>query len=443
MPAARGLFAFPNGDTMSQNKRLQELRGQRAQIGNDLRKLVDDHPGDKWTADCTAGYDNALLGIDGIDSEIGRIEKALQVVAVISSSLDKRAGLNDISDLRAQDDASKDMLAFVAWCKYGMDIPDESLRAVARSKYSPIQGAGIGTGAAGGFTVPQEFLSVLETALRAYGGMRQVSTVFRTESGADMPMATNNDTASVGVILTENTAAATADVTFAQVILRAFMYSSGIVPVSFQLLQDTAFDMGTWLAMQLATRLGRIENQHFTTGSGTTVQPQGIANASVGATIGHTLAVGNTTTFTYVGLVSGEHSVDPLYRTNAKWMMSDTALRQIRLIVDSQNRPIFVPGYVGMGAGVNQGVGGIPDALMGYPVVINQDMPVPAANARSIAFGDFSKYFVREVQGVQVMRLNERFADALQVAFLGYQRVDGRLIDAGTNPIRLIQNSAT
>jgi HK97 family phage major capsid protein len=427
---------------MNQSKRLQELRAQRAQIGNDLRKLVDDHPGDKWTADCTANYDNALAGIDKLDGEIGRIEKALKVSDAIGTSLDKRAGEQGISDLRAQDEAGRDMAAFVAWCKYGMDIPDEDLRAVARSKYGPVQGAGVGTGAAGGFTVPQEFLSVLETALRAYGGVRQVATVIRTDSGADMPMATNNDTAAAGVILTENTAAATADVTFGQVILRAFMYSSGIVPVSFQLLQDTAFDMGTWLAMQLAHRLGRIENQHFTTGTGTTAQPQGIANASVGATIGHTQPTGaaNVTGYNYTSLVTMEHSVDPAYRANgARWMMSDTALRQVRLILDSQNRPLFVPGYT-IG---NDAVGGAPDTLMGYRIVINQDMPVPAANARSIAFGDFSRYYVREVQGVQVMRLNERFADALQVAFLGYQRVDGRIVDAGTNPFRLLQNSAS
>ena len=68
---------------------------------------------------------------------------------------------------------------------------------------------------------------------------------------------------------------------------------------------------------------------------------------------------------------------------------------------------------------------------------------MPAANARSVAFGDFSKYLIREVLGPQVVRLNERFADALQVAFIGYQRADGRLVDAGTNPIRLLQNSAS
>lgn len=421
-------------------KRLQELRAARATAATTVRQLIDNNPGDKWTPDLTAQCDNAYAEIDRVDAEISRIEKSLNVANASATAVDQRADRNSQTLQGAQDSADIEMRAFLSWARNGLMAMEDDLRPVAVRRLSPVQGAGVGTGAGGGFTVPQEFLAVLETALRDYGGMRQVCTIIQTDSGADMPMATNNDTATSGSIIAENTAQGTVDVSFAQVILRAFMYTSGIVPVSYQLLQDTAFDMGTWLAMQLATRLGRIENNHFTVGSGTTVQPQGIANATVGATIGHTLPTGNTTGFTYTGLVTMEHSVDPAYRRNARWMMSDVALRQVRLILDGQSRPIFVPGYTG---GSGELIGGQPDTLMGRPVVINQDMPVPAANARSVAFGDFSKYYIREVRGTQIVQLRERYADALQVAFFGYQRIDGRLIDAGTNPIRLLQNSAT
>jgi HK97 family phage major capsid protein len=421
-------------------KRLQELRAARATAATTVRNLISNNPGDKWTPDLTAQCDNAYAEIDRIDAEISRIEKALNVENAAAGAIEQRADRNSQTLQAAQDGADTDMRAFLSWARNGLMGMDDDLRPVAQRHLAPVQGAGVGTGAAGGFTVPQEFLAILETALRDYGGMRNACTVIKTDSGADMPMATNNDTAVSGSIIAENTAQGTQDVTFAQVILRAFMYTSGIVPVSYQLLQDTAFDMGTWLAMQLATRLGRIENNHFTLGTGTTSQPQGIANATVGATIGHTLPTGNTTGFTYTGLVTMEHSVDPAYRRNSRWMMSDVALRQVRLILDTQNRPIFVPGYTG---GTGELIGGQPDTLMGRPIIINQDMPVPAANARSVAFGDFSKYIIREVRGTQIVQLRERYADALQVAFFGYQRVDGRLIDAGTNPIRLLQNSAT
>jgi HK97 family phage major capsid protein len=420
-------------------KRLNELRAQRAQVAADVRKLIEDNTGEKWNADCTAKADTAYAEIDRIDAELKRIERALEVDASVNAAIDRRADTSGESLVAAQGSAEQEMAAFLSWVRNGLQEMPDDLRAVARSRIGQVQGAGVGTGAAGGFTVPQEFLAVLETALREYGGMRDAATIIRTATGADMPMPTNNDTGNSGVILAENTQMATLDVTFAQITLRAFMYASGLVPVSYQLLQDTAFDMGTWLAMQLATRLGRIENNHFTLGTGTG-QPAGLANATVGATIGVTLPTGNTTSLTYAGLVQLEHSVDPAYRRRgARWMMSDTALRQIRLILDSQNRPIFVPGYQsGTGA-----VAGAPDTIMGYPIVINQDMPVPAANARSVAFGDMSKYLIREVLGPQVVRLNERFADALQVAFIGFQRADGRLVDAGTNPIRVLQQSAT
>jgi HK97 family phage major capsid protein len=75
-------------------------------------------------------------------------------------------------------------------------------------------------------------------------------------------------------------------------------------------------------------------------------------------------------------------------------------------------------------------------------VQINQDMPVMAANAKSIAFGDFqSAYVIRQVTGVQVKRFDERFADALQVGFLSFARYDGTVDDA--NAAKLYVNSAT
>jgi HK97 family phage major capsid protein len=70
-------------------------------------------------------------------------------------------------------------------------------------------------------------------------------------------------------------------------------------------------------------------------------------------------------------------------------------------------------------------------------------MPVMAANAKSILFGDFSNYVIRDALDVQIIRLNERFPDNLEVGFIAFQRTDGNLVNAGTNPIKYYQNSAT
>ena len=85
---------------------------------------------------------------------------------------------------------------------------------------------------------------------------------------------------------------------------------------------------------------------------------------------------------------------------------------------------------------------GQPDTLLGRPITINQDMPVPAANAKTVAFGDFTAgYLVRLVTGVLSMRLAERYAEFLQVGFLAFQRCDGMVQNA--NAFGLMAMSAT
>jgi HK97 family phage major capsid protein len=123
--------------------------------------------------------------------------------------------------------------------------------------------------------------------------------------------------------------------------------------------------------------------------------------------------------------------VDPSYRDNAKWMFNDNTLSKIKLLVDSQSRPLWLPGLVDRA----------PDTLLGSPYVINQDMASVTSTGKSVLFGDFSKYWIRDVRDVTLLRLDERFAEFLQVAFLAFMRTDGDLLDAGTKPIRGIQQA--
>jgi HK97 family phage major capsid protein len=84
-----------------------------------------------------------------------------------------------------------------------------------------------------------------------------------------------------------------------------------------------------------------------------------------------------------------------------------------------------------------------PDTINGYPYVINQDVASMSANAKSILFGDFSKYKIRRVMDTTVLRLTERYAEFGQVGFIAFSRADGNLIDAGTHPVAYYSNSAT
>jgi HK97 family phage major capsid protein len=179
----------------------------------------------------------------------------------------------------------------------------------------------------------------------------------------------------------------------------------------------------------LATRLGRIWNQHFTTGTGTS-QPQGIVT---GASVGKTGLTGQTLTVIYDDLIDLITSVDPAYLNGSEeFMLSNASLAVVRKLKDTQGHPLWQPSIQV----------GVPNTLVGYPVVINQDMPVMAANAKSVLFGNFTEAYLRRiVNDVQIVRLNERYADFLQVGFFGFARAGGTVQRTGA--VKAYQNSAT
>lgn len=282
------------------------------------------------------------------------------------------------------------------------------------------------SGSAGGYTVPQGFLNQLETSLLAFGGMREVATIIRTGEGNDLPIPTVSDHSNVGAILAENTQVAEQDVTFGQITLKAYKYSSKLIRVSAELLQDTAIDLESFIGGALGERIARILNTHFTTGDNSS-KPQGISASGSSVTAAATGAV------TYAELVDLQHSLDPAYRANARFMMHDSTFKAIRKLVDDQNRPIFQPDISASS----------PGTLLGSPIVINQDVATMAASAKAIYFGDFSKYIIRDVQDFTLLRLEERYADYHQVGFVGFSRHDGRILDAGTDPIKHLVMAAS
>lgn len=287
------------------------------------------------------------------------------------------------------------------------------------------------TDAAGGYTVPDEFSNRLVETMKAYGGLLGIVDVLTTASGTDLLWPTNDDTANEGAILDESTQISEQDVAFGQGKLKAYTYTSKLIRVPLQLLQDSAIDIEAFLARRIGERIGRAVAGHIATGAGTT-QPVGVANATVGFGVGVTGATGNTTTVTYDSLVDLEHSVDPAYRGSAQYAMNDLTLAAIRKLKDSQNRPLWVPSVAG----------GVPSTINGRPYTIDNKLPAPAANAKSILFGDFKTgYIARRVSGAQVLRLSERYADFLQVGFFGFARWDGVIQDAAA--VKAYKHSAT
>ena len=307
-----------------------------------------------------------------------------------------------------------------------------------RAALAEFRDMGVGTGNLGGYFVPQGFVYDIEQALKYYGDMLNVATILETATGNVLPYPTDNDTMNMGAIIGEGVQVLTQDVSVGHLIFGAFKFTSNMVKVSLELLQDSAFDMEGYLKQKFAIRIGRILNQKFTVGAGTT-EPYGILTV---ATAGPTAigSAGNTggaqtggTSIGYVDLVELEHSVDVLYRRGAKYIFHDLTLKMIKEILDKYGRPLWVPGVSS----------NAPDTILGYQYSVNNDMPVVALNAKTVLFGSVDKYLIRRVKEFAVLRLVERFADFGQVAFLGFARYDGNLLDAGTHPVKYLVQAAS
>ena len=409
--------------------KVKALREERAKLVADAQAILV--KAEQISKDDEARFDKMMADADSIKANIDRLEKVMSAEHELSQRVEQRAGRDNISILDAKNQDEQESTIFKKWLLGGMqDLNDQERRVMQRRAAPVIQAAqSVGTTTAGGFLVPQSFSDRLEIALKYYSGMMENAEVIETDSGADMPWPTVNDTTQVGAILTENATISAQDVTFASVTLKAYMYTSKLIAVSLQLMQDSFFNMENLIADIAGERLGRIFNTHFTTGTGSS-QPNGIVTAAASGKVGTT---GQTTSVIYDDLIDLIHSIDPAYRRGSKWMANDASIKVVRKLKDGQNRPLWEPSVQA----------GQPDTLLGYPVVTNNDVATMAANAKSILFGALNKYKVRRVRGMTLMRLNERYADALQVGFFAFARVDGNLIDAGTNPVKYYQNSAT
>lgn len=421
---------------MATIKELQENRGRLAENMKALVKKADEEKR-SMSADEESQWNRMDADQEQIRKDIERREKIEQLErpatsAPASPALETRS--NETSEERAE----KENKSFRNWIRYGFDglAPEERAIMGQRRSSAPSMGvpaemrAQSTSTTAGGYLVPQGFSAQLEKALKEYGGMRSVARVFPTPDGRDIPWPTVDDTSNVGEIIAENSAHNAQDVAFGQVTLKAYKYSSKIVLVSQELLQDSFFNVEELLAGLLAERIGRITNTHFTTGDGSS-KPKGIVAESSG-TAG---ATGSATAVTYAQLVDLLHSVDPAYRLNARFMFADSTLKSIKKLVDGSSRPLWQPGLTsGMAAGA-------PDTILGYPYTINQDVAAMAANAKSVLFGDFSKYIIRDAKDVTIARLVERYAEYGQVGFLAFSRHEGRSIN--TASVKYFQNSAS
>ena len=434
-------------------KALKEQRFEIFKRLEELRNLAnsEDH---KWSSEDENNWEACNGDYDRLSRSIEVTERTEELESQLAERSEKRnlfraEQAESVRDAAPSREERDDALQGWARAQMGMDLEERHQLACRKCGVNPkkdhyetqlyrgnydtmrreMRAQSVGSATSGGDLVPEGFVYELERALLAYGGMRQVSSTIRTDSGADLPWPTVNDTSNVGAILAENTQVSEQDVTFGSTTFGAYKYTSKLVLVSEELMQDSAFNLTSELGSLLGERIARILNTHFTTGSGSG-QPNGVVEASP---VGKTCA--SATAITASEIIDLFHSVDPMYRDGASsvWMCNDASIAAIRKLTDDQGQFLW---QAGMQAG-------IPDRLYGRAVVVNQDVADIGAGSLPIIFGDFSLYKIRDVAGVRLYRMNERYRDYDQTGFVIFSRHDGDLLNAGTNPVKLLKMAAS
>ncbi|WP_330349578.1 phage major capsid protein [Streptomyces sp. NBC_00582] len=411
-----------------QLRRLIEEQNTLWQRMQDIQAAAESETRD-LTAEERQNWDQAEERLTVVSGDIERLNRMAQLQQIDRSQIVSTTGEpGDRRGTDTEDQARRYNEAFGLYLRGGMDRLTPDQRNLMMDHEVDLRAMGAGIDTAGGFTVPDEFRNIMTETMKAFGGLLALADVIPTSTGADLKWPTNDDTGNEGELLGENQPAGEQDLSVGGRTLKAYIFSSKQVKLSMSLLQDSAFNLEQWVPRKLGERIGRRAARAFTTGTGVD-QPEGLTTSAV---VGKQGASGQTTSVIYDDLVDLEHSVDSAYRSTAEYLMHDSTLKVIRKLKDTQGRPLWVP----------IPAPGFPATINGFKYNLDNSMPTPAASAKTIAFGDFKAgYVIRQVQAVQTLRLVERYAEYLQVAFLGFSRLDGMIQDSSA--IRLYQHAAS
>ena len=400
-----------------------ELREKRAKAWEAAKAFLDSHRKENGvlSAEDDAAYTKMEQEITDLGKEIARLERQEALDAELNRPVNKpltgkpggRADADGGEDKtgRASDDYRKNF-----WNAMRSKVPMPGVTNALQ----------IGTDSEGGYLVPDEYERTLLEALEEENIFRQMAKVIKTSSGdRKIPVVASKGTASW---IDEEGAYPESDDSFGQVSIGAYKLGT-MIKVSEELLNDSVFDLQSYISREFARRIGAKEEEAFFTGDGKG-KPLGVLAATGGAETGVTAA--SATAVTADELMDLYYSLKSPYRKKSVWVLNDSTIKAIRKLKDNNGQYLWQPSLTA----------GVPDMILGRPIKTSAYMPAMAAGAKTIAFGDFSYYWIADRQGRSFKRLNELFAASGQVGFLASQRVDGKMILAEAVKV-LVQKAAS
>ncbi len=385
--------------------KILELREKRAKLWESAKAFLDARRDDKGlvSVEDTATYERMEQDVVDLGKEIDRLEKQavldLELSKPTSTPLSNKPnnGMGEIKEGRASDEYKK---AF--W----------NVMRTKNPKSDVFNSLSIGDDTEGGYLVPDEFERTLIQTLEEENIFRKLAKVIQTSSGdKKIPVVVTKGTASW---LDEGEEYEESDSVFGQTSIGAYKLGT-MIKVSDELLNDSIFNIESYISTEFARRIGAKEEEAFLVGDGIG-KPTGIFNATGGAELG--ITAGSATAITADEIIDLVYSLKAPYRKNASFIMNDATIKAIRKLKDGQGQYLWQPSLTA----------GTPDTLLNRPVYTSAYAPILEAGAKTIAFGDFGYYWIADRQGRSFKRLNELFATSGQVGFSGSQRVDGKLI---------------
>ena len=401
-------------------KELLEKRASLLKEVQDLAKL------EKPTEEQERSFDEKKEAFDNLEAEIKRAKAKEAIRAMKATAVEVDATKEGTTKEEMDSRYEK---AFHSYLRNAMTDKDRAVLDSTTYGRANVQSTAV---ALGGYTIPEGFSGLLEKALLYWMPFNEsLVTIWKTKTGNPVPYPMFNDTANKGYAIGEAVNAETSAVAmaFTEIIFGDYKYTSGFLRLNFELLEDSYFDMVSILAGAFGERMGRILTEVFTTGNGTTA-PQGV---TIGAATGVTAAAAAAITRDdIVGLI---HSVDPAYRQNGTLMFNDATLKAIKLLDHGTGdaSPLYQI----------SAISGEAAKIEGFQFVINNEMADIGASAISMVFGDFKKYIVRFIGQDRMKVSTEIFASTDQLGMGLFKRVDAKVLNAGTNPIKKLTHPSS
>ena len=381
--------------------KILELREKRNKAWEAAKAFLDTKRGADGlvSAEDTATYDKMEADVVALGKEIDRLEKQEALDRELSKPLNAPlTGKPAVPGMEV-----KTGTATAEYKKAMLDALRSNFKRISNVLQEGID-------ANGGYLVPDEYDSRLIDGLTEENIFRKLGTTIKTSGEHKINIAATKPAAAW---IEEGGTLTFGDATFAQIILDAHKLHVA-VKVTEELLYYNAFNLENYILTQFTKALANTEEDAFLNGDGTG-KPLGIFDATGGGQVGVTTSGASITADEAINLV---YALKRPYRKNASFITNDQTLSVLRKLKDNNSAYIWQPSYQA----------GEPDRLLGYPVYTSAYVPIIAAGAPVMAFGDYSYYNIGDRGSRSFAELKELFAGQGMVGFVAKERVDGKLV---------------